>query len=86
VAVELRKLLGEELPELVNGYRRVPDALRRESRDGPSPDRQLCEGLGVVDAALSRMSEQLASGDLHRLATQGRYLEIKYKGGDGLDG
>jgi hypothetical protein len=29
------------------------------------------------------MTEQLATGDLHRLATQGRYLELKYKGGEG---
>jgi hypothetical protein len=45
-----------------------------------SPDTQLIEGLNVVDAELQRMSEQLASGDLHKLATQGRYLELKYQG------
>jgi hypothetical protein len=45
-----------------------------------SPDKQLVEGLHVVDAELQRMSEQLASGDLHKLATQGRYLELKYQG------
>jgi hypothetical protein len=40
----------------------------------------LIEGLNVVDAELQRMSEQLASGDLYKLATQGRYLELKYQG------
>jgi hypothetical protein len=79
-AAEIRKLLCEELPELVDGYRRVPEGLRRESRDGPSPDRQLVDGLAVVDGEIARMTTQLASGDLHRLATQGRYLEIKYRG------
>jgi hypothetical protein len=35
-----------------------------------------------VESELSRMTEQLASGDLDKLATQGRYLELKYKGGE----
>ena len=79
-AVEIRKLLGEELPELVSGYQLVPPSLRRDERNGKSPDRQLVEGLEVVDSELARMTEQLASGDLHRLATQGRFLELKYRG------
>lgn len=79
-ALEVRRLIADDLPELVNGYLRVPAHLRREGLNGMSPDRQLVEGLGVVDAELQRMSEQLASGDLHRLATQGRYLELKYQG------
>lgn len=83
-AAEVRKLLCDELPELVNGYKRVPEGLRRVSRDGPSPDRQLLDGLSVVDGELSRMTAQLASGDLHKLATQGRYLELKYRNGDDI--
>jgi hypothetical protein len=78
-AAELRKLLATELPELVDGYQRVPQAMRGQERDGPSPDRQLTDGLGVIDAELAEMSATLASGDLRRLATQGRYLELKYK-------
>ena len=79
-AAEIRKLIGEELPELIGGYQRVPQALRRENRNGMSADKQLVEGLAVVESELGRMTEQLASGDLHRLATQGRYLELKYRG------
>lgn len=83
-AFEFRKLLAEELPELVEGYKRVPEAMRREIRNGgSSPDKQLVEGLRVVDEELVRMSEQLASGDLDKLATQGRYLELKYRSEDG---
>ena len=81
-AVEIRKLIGEELPELIDGYRRVPQNLRRDGRNGMSPDKQLVDGLAVVESELGRMTEQLASGDLHKLATQGRYLELKYKGGE----
>lgn len=83
-AYEFRKLMAEELPELVEGYKRVPEAMRRDDRNGGnSPDKQLVEGLRVVDQELLRMSEQLASGDLDKLATQGRYLELKYRGDDG---
>lgn len=82
-AYELRKLMAEELPELIDGYKRVPEAMRRADRNGSSPDKQLVEGLRVVDEQLVRMAEQLASGDLDKLATQGRYLELKYRGEDG---
>lgn len=82
VAAELRKLMAEELPELVSGYQRVPQALRRDESRGVSPDRQLVEGLTVVDSELTRLAEQLARGDLDRLATQNRYLELKYRGGE----
>jgi len=80
IAGELRRLIGDELPELVNGYNRVPQHLRRDGINGMSPDKQLVDGLGVVDTELTRLSEQLASGDLNTLATQGRYLELKYQG------
>jgi hypothetical protein len=82
-AGELRRLIGDELPELVSGYGRVPPHLRRDGINGMSPDKQLLDGLAVVDAELSRMSQQLASGDLNTLATQGRYLELKYQGDSG---
>lgn len=74
-AMEVRRLVGEELPELVRGYQRVPQQLRRQG-----PDAQLVEGLRVVESELARMTQQLASGDLDKLATQGKYLELKYRG------
>lgn len=82
-AAAVRRLIGDELPELVKGYTRVPPTLRRVDTDGIVPENQLIDGLKVVDTELSRMSEQLAHGDLQRLATQGKYLELKYQG-DGL--
>lgn len=79
-AAELRKLMAVELPELLSGYQRVPAAMRRDESRGPSPDRQLADGLVVVDGELARIAAQLARGDLDRLATQNRYLELKYRG------
>lgn len=76
----VRRLLADELPELVGGYTRVPQALRSVDTDGIVPERRLVEGLEAVDGALTRMSEDLARGDLERLATQGEYLRLKYRG------
>ena len=79
-AAAIRRLIGDELPELVKGYTRVPQGLRTVDTDGIVPERQLLDGLRVVDTELQRMSEQLARGDLERLATQGKFLELKYQG------
>lgn len=78
--LEIRRLLGEELPELVSGYQKVPRVLQQQPLHGrPSPDRQLVEGLATIEDAIGRIHERLAADDMHALATQQRYLEIKYK-------
>ncbi|MBJ7443822.1 MAG: hypothetical protein JHD32_05805 [Sphingobium sp.] len=78
-ALEVRKLLADHLPELVTGYQSIPQPMRREERNGRVPEKQLIEGLAVIDAEIGRMSENLASGDLDKLATQNRFLELKYQ-------
>lgn len=83
IAADIRRLIGEDLPELVKGYQRVPLNLRKEGLNGISPDKQLVDGLAVVEEELVRLSEQLASGGLNKFATQGRYLELKYQGDAG---
>lgn len=79
-AAEIRKLVGEQLPEFIKGYERVPAALRGVERNGKSPDQQLVEGLSVIGREIDEMAAQLAQGDLDALSTRGRYLEIKYQG------
>lgn len=78
-AQEIRRLLSDHLPELVTGYQSIPAPLRREERNGRVPEKQLVEGLSVIDAEIARMTESLASGDLDKLATQNRFLELKYQ-------
>jgi hypothetical protein len=85
-AAEVRKLVGEQLPELVKGYQRVPANLRGQDRFGQSPDKQLVDGLGLIDQEIAQMSAQLAQGDLDALATRGRYLQVKYRGDDEVNG
>jgi hypothetical protein len=85
-AVELRRLVGEELPALIEGYQKLPETLRHKPlHGGPSPEQQLITGLTTIDAQLGRVHERLAEGDLYRLATHQRYLELKYKDDDELE-
>lgn len=82
-AAELRRLLGEELPELVRGYRKVPQRLTQEPLyGGATPERQLIDGLDTIDKQLARLQERMAQNDLHAFATHQRYLELKYKRDD----
>lgn len=80
VAAEVRKLVGEQLPDFVRDYQKVPANLRATPRNGKTPDAQLADGLKVIDGELAQLSEQLAQGDLDSLATRGRFLELKYQG------
>ena len=80
-AGEVRKLVGEQLPDFVRDYARVPAHLRGLERNGKTPDRQLVEGLELIDREIGEMSAHLAQGDLDTLATRGRFLEIKYRDG-----
>lgn len=80
---EVRKLVGEHLPGMVESYRRIPANLRREQRDGRNADQQLVDGLSKISAEIDAVTRQLAAGDLDALAVRGRFLDYKY--GDGLD-
>lgn len=82
--VEVRKLVGEHLPEMISTYRRIPAHLRNEMRaDGRSPSEQLNDGLGKISGEIDLITRQLAAGDLDKLAVRGRFLDYKY--GDALD-
>lgn len=80
---EVRKLVGEHLPGMVESYRRIPANLRREERDGRNADQQLADGLGKISQEIDAVTRQLAAGDLDALAVRGRFLDYKY--GDGLE-
>lgn len=84
-ASEVRKLIGEQLPELVKGYQRVPTTLRSVPRNGRTPDQQLADGLRVIEGEIAEMSASLAQGNLDNLATRERYLQIRYRE-DGVEG
>jgi hypothetical protein len=84
-AVEARRLLAVELPELVHGYQKLPPSLQQKPlHGGPTPEHRLIDGLATIDDEIGRLHDRLAADDLHALATQQRYLELKYKEKDKL--
>jgi hypothetical protein len=81
-AREVRTLVGDTLPEMVDSYRKIPQHLRAEERAGATPDDQLTQGLGKISDELGRVTRQLAEGSLDDLAVRTRYLDYKYGGED----
>ena len=79
-AREVRKLVGEHLPELINGYKRIPDSLKQKDNGGKTPEQQLVDGLKLIDREIETMTGQISRGELDKLAVRGRYLELKYDG------
>jgi hypothetical protein len=77
-AREVRKLVGEHLPELINSYKRIPEPLKRQEYGGKTPEQQLIDGLKTIDREIETMTGQIARGELDKLATRGRFLEIRY--------
>ncbi|MFN2099768.1 hypothetical protein [Altererythrobacter sp. MF3-039] len=80
-AREVRKLVGEHLPEMIDSYQRIPDHLRREARGGKTPDEQITASLGKISKEIDSVTRQLADGALDELAVKDRFLEYRY--GDG---
>lgn len=84
-ADSVRRLLATDLPALVRGYEAVPASLRsRTGATGGSATIQLLHGLSVIDEEIGRMTEQLARGAFDELATQNRFLELKYESSGNL--
>jgi hypothetical protein len=81
-AREVRKLVGEHLPELINGYKKIPDSLKHKEHAGKTPAQQLVDGLKTIDREIETMTGQIARGELDKLAVRGRYLEMRYDNTD----
>ena len=77
-AREVRSLVGEQLPEMVDAYRRIPAHLRTEKRGGRTPDEQLTESLGKISSEIDSITRQLAEGSLDDLAIKHRFLDYKF--------
>ena len=80
---DVRQLVGEHLPGVVAGYRKIPDHLRYEERGGSNPNKQFMDSLGLISGEIDSVTRQLASGAIDDLAIKTRYLDYKY--GDALD-
>ena len=82
-AREVRSLIGEQLPEMIDSYRRIPPQMRKEQRAGSTPDEQLTQSLKTISGEIDSITRQLAEGSLDDLAIKHRYLDYKF--GSGVD-
>ena len=85
-AAEVRKLVGEHLPDIVDGYRQIPEHLRYEDRSGTTPTKQLVSSLETISFEIDSVTRQLATGAIDKLAIKTRYLDYKYGNGIEADG
>ncbi len=84
LAQDARRLMGRHLPELIERYERVPTAYRAEKDgEGLTVDERLIAGLDAARNALDDLGRQLAREDLSAFETKGRFLQSRYKDGDG---
>lgn len=83
-ARDIRKLVGETLPEMVDSYQKIPEHLKSEERSGATPDQQITQGLQKISNEIDSITRQLAQGSLDNLAITHRYLDYKY--GEGPEG
>lgn len=82
-AREVRSLIGEQLPEMIDSYRRIPAQMRTEQRAGSTPDEQLTQSLKTISGEIDSITRQLAEGSLDDLAIKHRFLDYKF--GSGAD-
>lgn len=82
-ATEIRKLVGTDLPDMIEGFLKIPESLRYEERNGATPVSTLENGLDVISREIDSINRQLAQGSIDNLAIRHRYLDYKYS--DGLD-
>jgi len=80
-AREIRSLVGEQLPQMVESYRKIPAQLRTEKRAGSTPDEQLTDSLSKISGEIDSITRQLAEGSLDDLAIKHRYLDYKFGAG-----
>lgn len=87
-AGEVRRLVGEILPQTIESYTKIPAHLRSEERAGSTPDAQLERSLGKISKEIDSVTRQLAEGSLDDLAIKDRYLDYRYGDAEGnpLDG
>lgn len=81
---EVRKLVGEVLPETIDSYCSIPAHLRGEQRAGATPDEQVTGSLQRISDEIDSITRQLAEGSLDKLAVKHRYLDTRY-GGEAAD-
>jgi hypothetical protein len=76
---DLRNLLGEHLPALIESYTSLPAELTNLKHAGATPAEQVHDGLVTIAREIETIGKTVAQGELDVLAIRGRYLETRYE-------
>jgi hypothetical protein len=83
LAWDLRRLLGDHLPRLVQSYVELPATVLDSD---PTLLKRLTDGLATVDEELVRICREAARDHLTTFEAQERFLEVRYRDSDRLKG
>ncbi|MFN3946034.1 MAG: hypothetical protein ACK4K7_14005 [Allosphingosinicella sp.] len=76
VAWDIRRLVADHLPRLIDSYANLPESVREAE---PELLVRLVEGLGTCDEELVRLCREASAAHLHSFEVQNRFLETRYR-------
>lgn len=79
LAWDLRRLLGDHMPRLIDAYAELPDTVRQSE---PDMLKRLTDGLATLDEELVRICREANQRHLVSFQAQERFIEIRYKDGE----
>ena len=83
LAWDLRRLLGDHMPQLIHAFSELPDTVRSLE---PDMLPRLIEGLRTLDEELVRICREANQAHLTAFQAQERFIEVRYKDGAELNG
>ena len=77
---EIRGLLADHVPAIVESYVRIPETHRtRPDAAGMSPEARLVSSLAIIEREIESVTGHISRGEFDELAIRGRYLELRYQ-------
>lgn len=83
LAGDIRRLVGQHLPQLVDSYLALPDQSRGS---GSESSRRFIESLDIVAGEMDHLLEQCCRGRQSNFDTHSRFIESRYREDDNLRG
>ena len=83
LAGEIRRLVGQHLPQLVDSYLALPDQSRTGNAEGT---RRFVESMGIVADEMEHLLQQCCHDRQSAFDTHSRFIESRYREDDNLRG
>ncbi|HYD12276.1 MAG TPA: hypothetical protein VEC11_05465 [Allosphingosinicella sp.] len=83
LAGDIRRLIGQHLPQLVDSYLALPDQARASNAES---SRRFVESLDIVAGEMDHLLEQCCRDRQSHFDTHSRFIETRYREDDNLRG